>query len=132
VKNFENGGKISGSNKKLTVTGCLTPGSAAIPKLTLESGATIKATGTKQTVSTEFKATGTNTVDASAITKEQLKASEMGIAVLTVPLDADTAGNTWNVSGLAVRARATWVPDEGGKTKTLRLFRSTGLMVIIR
>ena len=132
VKNFENGGTISGSNKKLTVTGCLTPGSAAIPRLTLESGATIKATGTKQTVSTEFKATGTNTVDASAITKEQLKASETGIAVLTVPLDANTAGNTWNVSGLAVRARATWVPDEGGKTKTLRLFRSTGLMVIIR
>ena len=133
VKNFENGGEISGSNKKLTVTGCLTPGSAAIPRLILESGATIKATyGTKQTVSTEFKATGTNTVDASAITKEQLKASETGIAVLTVPLDANTAGNTWNVSGLAVRARATWVPDEGGKTKTLRLFRSTGLMVIIR
>ena len=132
VANFVNStksGNIIGSSI-LTVTGQLTPGSAAIPKLSLADGATVKATGTVQTVSTTFSASGTITIDASAITKEQLNTDETGVAVMTVPLDAITSGVFWNVSGLA--ARATWVPDEGGTTKTLRLFKPVGLMIIFK
>ncbi|MBO7686973.1 MAG: hypothetical protein J6V72_11350, partial [Kiritimatiellae bacterium] len=67
VKNFTNTGTINTSqNGTLTVTGTLTPGNA-IKNLTLAKGSTDKATGTAQTVSTTFSATGAITVDASEI-----------------------------------------------------------------
>jgi predicted CoA-binding protein len=71
-----------------------------------------------------------------AITKEQLKAAgEAGIGVLTVPTTATTngVGVDWNVSHEPIPGtRAKWRMDESGETKTLRLFKPRGLMVIVR
>ena len=134
VANFVNStksGNIKGSSM-LTVTGQLTPGSAAIPKLTLASGATIKASATKsQTVSSAFNASGTITIDAEAITAQQLKAAENSrIPVLTVPT-ANNGGN-WTVDNPPVPgARAKWV-DNGNGTSTLYICKPTGTMFIIR
>ena len=122
VKNFVNNGTISGS-ATLTVLGELAPGNQ-VPKLTLSHGATIKATGTAQTVSTTFSASGTITVDASGITKGN-------VAVLTVPSSFSTSSVTWNVSGEQIAGtRAKWRTD--GTTQTLYLCKPIGLMVIFR
>jgi hypothetical protein len=127
VKNFTNNGTIN-NTAMLTVTGTLTPANE-IPRLTLASGATVKATGTTQTVSTTFSASGTITVDASEITKAQLDAGD--VPVLTVPATFNHSGVTWNVTGAAIEgARAKWRTDEGGATKTLYVGKSTGLMLI--
>jgi hypothetical protein len=131
VGNFVNGGSCSGT-AKLTVKGMLTPGNAAIANLTLAAGATVKATGTAQVVSTTFAALGAITVDASEITKEQLNAAETGVAVLTVPT-AQVPSGVPSVSGAPIDGtRAKWRTDEGGATKTLYIGRPTGLMVIFR
>ena len=136
VKNFTNTGTINTSNTSpngtLTVTGTLTPGNA-IKNLTLANGSTVKATGTAQTVSTTFAASGTITVDASEIDAQTLKAAgETGIDVLTVPAAFNHSGATWNVTGEQVAGtRAKWRTDEGGATKTLYIAKSTGLTVII-
>ena len=113
----------------LVVKGTLTPGNA-IKKLTLADGSTIKASATQvQTVTTAFSASGTITVDASGITKEQLDAGN--VAVLTVPSSFNTSSVTWNVSGEQIAGtRAKWRTD--GTTKTLYLCKPTGLMVIFR
>ena len=127
VKNFVNNGTISGS-ATLTVLGELAPGNQ-VPNLTLANGATVKATGTAQTVSTTFSASGTITVDASGITKEQLDAGN--VAVLTVPSSFNTSSMKWNVSGEQIAGtRAKWRTD--GTTKTLYLCKPIGLVVIFR
>ena len=135
VKNFVNGtiNNIAG-NAMLTVKGTLTPGTKAIPKLTLASGATVKATGTAQVVSTEFSASGTITVDASDITAAAFReAGEAGIPVLTVPDTFDPSSVEWNVANSVVNGvRTKWRTDAGGNTKRLYIARSSGLMVIIR
>jgi hypothetical protein len=129
VGNFVNGGSCSGT-AKLTVKGMLTPGSAAIANLTLADGATVKATGTAQVVSTTFAASGVITVDASEITKAQLDAGD--VPVLTVPT-AQVPSGVPSVSGAPIDGtRAKWRTDEGGATKTLYVGKSTGLMVIFR
>ena len=127
VKNFTNGGSFGTGTGMLTVTGALTPGNG-IPRLTFADGATVKATGTEQVVSTTFYATGAYTIDASAITKAQLDAAEdQRITVFTVP--TTDKGGTWTVSGLG--ARAKWV-DNGDDTSTLYLCKPHGMMIIIR
>lgn len=130
VGNFVNGGSCSGT-AKLTVKGMLTPGSAAIANLTLAAGATVKATGTAQEVSTTFAASGVITVDASEITAETLHSGD--VAVLTVPAAFIHSGATWAVSGEKVAGtRAKWRTDAGGETKTLYVGKPTGLMLIFR
>ena len=131
VSNFVNGAinnNIKGGST-LTVKGQLTPGSVAIPKLTLAGGATIKATGTAQRVTTTFSASGTITIDVSDISREQLNAAGTGIPVLTVPSSSDTTSAAWSVSG--ARARCRWVDDAGGTTKTLFLMRPPGMVVFV-
>jgi hypothetical protein len=128
VKDFVNNGTISGS-ATLTVRGELTPGNA-VTNLTLASGATVKATGTAQVVSTTFAASGTIIIDASEITKAQLDAGD--VDVLTVPVAFNPSGVTWNVAGAAIAGtRAKWRTDAGGATKTLYIAKSTGTMMII-
>ena len=127
VKDFVNNGTISGS-ATLTVRGELTLGNV-VANLTLASGATVKATGTAQVVSTTFAASGTIIIDASEITKAQLDAGD--VPVLTVPAAFNPSGITWNVSGAPVAdARTKWRTDEGGSTKTLYVGRPTGLTVV--
>ena len=131
VKNFVNGAGAEPLNAGiLTVTGELTPGSKMIPKLTLASGATVKATGTAQVVNTTFTATGAYTIDASEINKAQLDAAtDERIPVLTVP--TENKGGTWTVSNPPVNgARAKWV-NNGDGTSTLYIAKSTGTMMII-
>ena len=132
VKNFVNNGTISGS-ATLTVLGELAPGKS-VPKLTLADGAKIKATGIAQVVSTAFSASGTVTIDASAITAVALReAGETGVAVLTVPAAFNPLNAKWDVSGaLVTGTRAKWRTDAGGTTKTLYVAKPSGLMVIIR
>jgi len=125
-----NGTDVSESGAgALVVKGTLTPGND-IKCLTLADGSTIKASATQvQTVTTAFSASGTITVDASGITKEQLDAGN--VAVLTVPSSFNTSSVTWNVSGeQIVGTRTKWRTD--GTTKTLYLCKPTGLMVIFR
>ena len=112
------------------VTGTLISGNP-IPKLTLGNGATIKATGTAQVVSTMFTATGSYTIDASAITKAQLKEAADGrIPVLTVP--TANKGGAWTVVNPPVDGcRAKWIDNEDGSS-TLYLCRSSGTMIIVR
>jgi hypothetical protein len=114
------------------VLGELTPGNV-VTNLTLASGATVKATGTAQVVSTTFAVSGdgdkTIKVDASGITKEQLDAGN--VAVLTVPSSFNTSSVTWNVSGEQIAGtRAKWRTD--GTTQTLYLCKPIGLTVIFR
>ncbi len=115
----------------LVVKGTLSPGNA-IKKLKLANGATVKASASKvQTVTTQFSASGTITIDATAITKEQLAAGN--VAVLTVPSSFNTSSVTWKVSGEQIAGtRAKWRTDAGGTTKTLYIARPSGLRVIIR
>ena len=135
VGNFVNNG-TDGSDANagaLIVKGTLTPGNV-IKRLTLANGATIKATGTAQVVSTTFSASGTITIDASAITKEALKnAANERIPVLTVPDSFDEKGVNWVAANSTIpNVRVKWEIDEGGKTKTLYLCRSSGTMIIVR
>ena len=126
VKNFVNGGSILGVNT-LTVTGSLTPGSAALPKLTLSNGATVKASASAaQTVSTTFNASGTITIDASAITSADLRnATDGRIPVLTVP--SVPSGVTWALSNDPLSSSTlSW----DGNTLYLRRIR--GMMITVR
>ena len=129
--NFVNHGSIDSSNNKVIVKGTLTPGNSLI-YLKLADGATIKASATQsQTVSTTFLASGTITIDASEITKDQFKvAGVTGIPVLAVP--AVPSDVKWNMTGLNVnRVRAKWRVNENG-TKTLYIARNDAFRVIIR
>jgi hypothetical protein len=132
VKNFTNNGEITTKHKgALIVKGILAPGNE-IPVLTLADGATIKASATQvQTVSSTFSASGTITIDASEIMKDQLKvAGKTGIPVLTVPAVPSDA--KWNVTGVKVdRVRAKWRVNEDG-TKTLYIVRRDGFRIIVR
>ena len=117
----------------LNVKGMLTPGTA-IRYLTLADNATVKASATAaQVVNTSFAASGKIDIDASDITSQQLAAATDGIPVLTVPFAYDPSGATWKVVGAsATNARYRWVADAGDTTKTLRLFKPTGLIMIFR
>ena len=132
VKNFFNGGTMYNDAGTLEVTGTLTPGNP-LTKLTLADGATVKVTGVAnaQTVSSAFSASGTITVDASAITSADLR--EAGrVPVLTVPSSFDPSGATWNVySPNTPKRRLSWETDAGGSTKTLYLCKASGLMTYI-
>ena len=132
VKNFTNNGVITTTHKgTLIVKGILAPGNE-IPVLTLADGATIKASATQvQTVSSTFSASGTITIDASEIMKDQLKvAGKTGIPVLTVPAVPSDA--KWNVTGVKVDSvRAKWRVNEDG-TKTLYIVRRDGFRIIVR
>ncbi len=77
VKNFLTNGSMSfqssangwGRGGVLEVTGEFTSKTASFPKLTL-TGATVKADGSHITVLDNFETSGTITIDASAITRE--------------------------------------------------------------
>ena len=127
VKDFVNEGEMSG-NGILTVTGTLTAGNA-IPKLTLADGATVKMAGTNavQSVTTSFSASGTITVDATAITKEDGQANA-DIPVLSAP--SFPAGVTWELHDPYVGNRRLVLKTEGG-TSTLLLHRTGGLIIAI-
>ena len=129
VKNFLNDGSIDGV-AMLTVLGNLMI-SADIPNLTLADGATVKATGTAQVVLSTFSASGIVYIDASAITKEQLKeAADERIPILTVP--TANKGGTWHVVNSPVAGvREKWIDNEND-TSTLCLCRSSGMMIIVR
>ena len=135
VSNFVNNGSIeyasSWGRGMLEVTGGFETKTASFPKLTL-TGATVKATGAVATVLDTFSASGTVTIDASAITAQQLKDSADGrIAVLTVPSDANTSGADWKVSNEPIRdTRVKWVTN--GDTKTLYLAKPNGLILVVR
>ena len=124
--NFVNNGTVTETVK---VKGVLTTGNA-IPNLTLVDGATVKATGAAQTVSSTFNASGAYTIDASEISAATLR--EGNVPVLTVPASFKTSSATWAVSGEPISGtRHKWV-DNGDDTKTLYLARPTGLMLIFR
>ena len=109
----------------LEVTGRFESKTASFQKLTL-TGATVKATGAVVTVLDTFSASGTVTIDASAISAATLR--EGNVAVLTVPSAFDTTSATWAVRGGQIAGtRAKWVTGE--TTKTLYLARSTGLIL---
>ena len=141
VKNFCNGGTIIAPFKSgntwyaqgtLVVTGELTSGNA-IPILTLADGATVKATGTAQTVSTTFNASGAITIDASEITADDLKnATDGRIPVLTVPSSFNTGSATWSLYCPNANGSLRWVTNDGGSTKTLYLSQLKGLVFIIQ
>ena len=132
VKNFVNGGKIHDESLgMLQVTGTLTPGNN-VNNLTLANGATVKASATtKQTVTTEFSASGTITIDASEISESALEAGN--IPVLTVPYEYDTSSAAWVVSNAPIAyVRAKWIGD-GEMSKTLYLANyHPGLMLFVR
>ena len=136
VKNFVNGGTISGTTGILVVSGELTAGGAAIPKLKLRNGATLKASATTaQTVSSSFIAEGAVTIDASQITREQFKEDEDGrIPVLTIPAASyNDTFKAWQISGEgSSMLRLRWDADEGSATRTLYLSRSGGTRIIVR
>ena len=136
VCNFVNNGSDESNDGAgpLVVKGTLTPGNC-IKKLTLESGAIVKALATQvQTVLTTFSASGMVYIDASAITKEQLdEAIDERIAVLSVPVSFQHDGVNWQVANPGVsRLSIRWVTDKGGTTKTLYLCRSSGTKIIVR
>ena len=129
--NFVNHGSIDSRDNKIIVKRTLTPGKALI-YLELIDGATIKASATQaQVVSTTFTAIGSYTIEASAITKEQLKeAAAERIPVLTVP--TAQKGGTWTVANPPVDGCcAKWIDNEDG-TSTLYICRSSGTMIIVR
>ena len=125
--NFVNNGTVTETVK---VKGVLTTGNA-IPNLTLIDGATVKATGVAQTVSSTFTADGTVTIDAEAITREQLNTAEMQrIPVLTVPT-TEKKGNFFVVNPPINGLISKWV-NNGDETSTLYICKPTGLRVIFR
>ena len=115
----ESGVTLDLNGYKLTCTSLAGTGTITS---TAADGATVKATGTAQTVLYGFSASGTITLDASAITNDQLDAAEnQRIPVLTVPTAQVPANVAWAVSHTPVPdARAKWV-DNGDGTKTLCL-----------
>ena len=114
------------------VKGTLTPGSS-LPNLMLANGAAIKASvTTAQIVSTTFAASGTIAIDASEIAAEELRLTER-IPVLTVLSSSDTSTATWTVSNTPMTgARARWINDDGGTTKTLYLCKPVGLIILVK
>ena len=84
-------------------------------------------------VSSTFSASGTITVDASAITKEQFKdAGKEGISILTVPTSFNHKDVFWDVDGKRVdRVCEKWRVNEDG-TKTLYIVRRDGFRIIVR
>ena len=125
--NFVNNGTVTETVK---VKGVLTTGNA-IPNLTLIDGATVKATGAAQTVSSAFTTDGTVTIDAEAITREQLNTAEMQrIPVLTVPT-TEKKGNFFVVNPPINGLISKWV-NNGDETSTLYICKPTGFMVIFR
>ena len=135
VKNFvNNGDDVSESNAgSLIVKGVLTAGNP-IKKLSLENGATVKATGVDvpQVVANAFTATGTINIDASNITVDQWRELDE-FPVMTVPVASNLTGVEWDVIKSFYRGVSTrWVNDEGGETKTLYVRKSPGFIVIVR
>ena len=141
VKNFHNGGTVVAPFKEganwyaqgtLEVTGTLTSGNS-IPILTLANGATIKATGTAQVVSTTFSASGAIKVDASEICDAVKSAEDQRIRVLTIPKTSyKDEFKSWNIvpkDGPMLRLR--WLPD-GDDKMTLYVCRSIGTRIIVR
>jgi hypothetical protein len=130
VRNFVNNGTMTGNNNGiLTVTGTLTTGNA-IPKLTLANGATVKMSGTNavQSVTTAFSASGTITIDASAISKADGNAAKK-MPILSMP--SLPANVTWNLYDPLAGNRSLSAKTEGGRG-VLYLKASTGLVVIVR
>ena len=136
VGNFVNNGTDSSGNDAgtLIVKGTLTPGNV-VKKLALADGSTVKMTGTNnvQAVSAEFSASGTVAIDASVITRADVRAAENGrIPVLRVPSASVPSAVTWTVSGAPIAScRAVWV-DNGDDTKTLCVKKPDGLMIMFR
>lgn len=130
VADFENKGTVEGSGA-LTVTGALTPG-AAIPNLTLASGATIELLATNaapQVVTGAFSASGTVTVDVSAVEKDDLVACAKAgdITLLTAP--SIPSGVTWAVSDPSkLRARVR----RDGEGDRLVITYANGFTIFIR
>ena len=130
VADFENKGTVEG-NGALTVTGTLTPG-AAIPNLTLASGATIELLATNaapQVVTGAFSASGIVTVDVSAVEKDDLvKRVKTGdITLLTAP--SIPSGVTWAVSDPSkLRARV----KRDGEGDHVVVSYATGFAILIR
>ena len=143
VKNFHNGGTVTAPFKEgnkwyaggtLVVTGTLTSGNS-IPKLTLTAGSSVKASAaTPQAVTSEFSASGMITIDASTITVSDFRnATDRRIAVLRVPAEFDHSQVKWEVSRLdAIACSLRWEMNDDGKTKTLYLCRSSGMMIVVR
>lgn len=130
VADFENKGTVEG-NGALTVTGTLTPG-AAIPNLTLASGATIELLATNaapQVVTGAFSASGIVTVDVSAVEKDDLVACAKAgdITLLTAP--SIPSGVTWAVSDPSkLRARV----KRDGEGDHVVVSYATGFAILIR
>ena len=131
IKNFTNNGNAYGGGTGwLTVTGTLATGNI-LKRVALNDGATVKASATApQMVKFAFSAVGTVTIDASEITREQLKGSESGIAVLVVPTEYKSG--TWRVSNSPVADVYTKWKDNEDNTSTLYLCRPSGTMIIVR
>ena len=141
VTNFHNGGTVVAPFKEganwyaqgtLEVTGTLTSGNS-IPILTLANGATIKATGTAQEVTTTFSASGTIKVDALEICDAVKSAEDQCIRVLTIPKTSyKDEFKSWDIvpkDGSMLRLR--WLPD-GDAKMALYVCRSSGTMIIVR
>ena len=128
VSNFVNNGTILGGGT-LNVAGTLTAGNV-IPRLTLADGATVKMTGTNavQSVTTAFSASGSITIDASAISKADGNAAKR-MPILSVP--SLPANVTWNLYDPLAGNRSLSAKTEGGRG-VLYLKASTGLVVIVR
>jgi autotransporter-associated beta strand protein len=129
VKNFTNNGTIN-NTAMLTVTGTLTPANE-IPRLTLDDGSTVKVTGldAPQTVTTAFSATGTVTIDATAISADEWLSVET-VPVLTAP--SKPVGVKWDIVTApgAPKRRAYWVTE--GETSTMYLGKHVAMRVILR
>ncbi len=95
VKDFVNNGAAVGGTGTLRVTGTLTAGNA-IPRLTLADGATVKlsATNAAQTVSTALTASGTITLDISAVSRSDMYAAGK-VPVLAAP--SIPSGVEWRI-----------------------------------
>lgn len=128
VSNFVNNGAVLGGGT-LRVTGTLAAGNA-IPRLTLADGATVKMTGTNavQGVTTAFSASGTVTIDASAISRADGIAAN-AIPVLSAP--SFPAGVTWVLYDPFVRNRYLAVKTEGAES-TLYLKRRPGTLILVK
>ena len=112
------------------MTGKFESKAASFPKLTL-TGATVKAMPNAEVnVLDDFNTSGTITIDASEITREQLiSATNHRIPVLTVP--TDDAGGSWAVTNPQLAGCCTkWVNNGNGKS-TLYLCKHPGVMFLI-
>ena len=128
VARFENQGIVDGSGS-VTVTGTLTAGNA-IPLLRLTDGATVKATGVgkEQVVTDALSATGSITVDVSAISREEGK-SAIRVPILIAPtFPADVK---WELYDPYVPGRML-LKSTGEGVTTLYLNALTGTLLMIR